>query len=107
RAREAADAFLTSLSAVSPPADPRSRQDVLLTVSELVTNAVRHARTPFTLAVRLGERGVEVSVRDASRVPPRPRPPDLTGGGGFGWSLVRRLSSDARTTLLSDGKEVL
>lgn len=55
-------------------------EDVLLTVGELVANAVLHARTDIELAVlRVGD-GVRVEVRDRSPVPVTlPAPPAPTG----------------------------
>ena len=48
--------------------------DLVLPVSELVTNAVLHARTPTTVTVSLTGRFVEVSVRDTNPRPPVLRP---------------------------------
>ena len=48
--------------------------DLTLPVSELVTNAVLHARTPTTVTVSLTTDFIEVSVRDANPRPPMPRP---------------------------------
>jgi anti-sigma regulatory factor (Ser/Thr protein kinase) len=43
---------------------------VELVVSELVSNAVRHARTPVTMLVRLGRAGVRVAVQDGNPTAP-------------------------------------
>lgn len=48
--------------------------DVTLPVSELVTNAVIHARTPLHLTVSLTGAYIEVSVRDRNPRPPVARP---------------------------------
>ena len=42
-ARKRTQAFLADLTRAVPPAGPRAVDDVLLAVSELLTNAVRHA----------------------------------------------------------------
>ncbi|PJE99627.1 ATP-binding protein [Streptomyces carminius] len=107
QARDAADAFLTTLSEDTPPGRERSRDDVLLVVSELVTNAVRHAPGPLTLCLAPAPDGVQITVRDGSPDPPRPRPSDLNGGtGGFGWSIVRRLAHRVEVLPRPDGKEI-
>lgn len=79
---------------------------VLLVVSELVTNAVRHAGgvTGFRLEVGMGT--VTVAVQDASPAPPRPLPTDAREPGGFGWHLVQELSADVQVHVHSTGKTV-
>lgn len=58
---------------------------VLLLVSELVTNAVRHAATPFEITVDVQDGGVRVAVIDDDvDHPPQvghPRPEDTNGRG--------------------------
>ncbi|MHA6761326.1 ATP-binding protein [Streptacidiphilus sp. PAMC 29251] len=69
-------------------------QDALLLVSELVTNAVRHALG--VCALDLSEDGTQltIAVTDTSPAPPRPRTPDLLAGrGGFGWHLLLTLTT--------------
>ncbi|MCD0483691.1 ATP-binding protein [Streptacidiphilus sp. ASG 303] len=74
-------------------AGPHDAERVLLVVSELVTNAVRHAPGPCVLTVDAGPGAVRVAVQDTSPVRPDPRPADLsTGTGGFGMHLVAQLS---------------
>ncbi len=48
--------------------------DLTLPVSELVTNAIVHARSPLQLTVSLTERFIEVAVRDGNPRPPIIRP---------------------------------
>ncbi len=77
----------------SPGTSPIAVQDALVVVTELVSNAMRHAPGPCTL--ELAERSglVTIAVTDTSTSAPRPRAADLeTGGGGFGWHLLQRLS---------------
>ncbi|MGK5447397.1 ATP-binding protein [Streptomyces radiopugnans] len=107
RARDAADTFLTALARTTPPAADRNRGDVLLVVSELVTNAVRHAPGPFTLCLAPVPGGVQVTVRDTSPTPPRPRAGDsIHGAGGFGWPIVQRLAHRTEVLPYRDGKEI-
>ncbi|MFD5885845.1 ATP-binding protein [Streptomyces sp. NPDC060334] len=66
--------------------------DVLMVVSELVSNAVRHAGGVTGFDIRVEADAVVVEVADAS-----PRQPHSPGSpvhvpGGFGWLLVNRLT---------------
>ncbi|WP_299529933.1 ATP-binding protein [uncultured Streptomyces sp.] len=93
-AREVTRAFLDRLT--TPAVDDDAADTVVLVVSELVTNAVRHGGGTFTLELTECPGGVEVAVHDLSSAMPRMRTPDLNGGaGGFGWPMVHQL---ARTT---------
>ncbi|GAU69246.1 hypothetical protein SSP35_11_00650 [Streptomyces sp. NBRC 110611] len=90
-ARTATHGFLASLR---PPVDPGAADAVVLVVSELVTNAVRHARGP-SCSLRLAVCGdaVAVAVSDGCPDPPVARRPDVDGDrGGFGWPMVRQLA---------------
>ncbi|MFP8903363.1 ATP-binding protein [Streptomyces atacamensis] len=107
QARDTADTFLTALARTTPPARDRNRDDVLLVVSELVTNAVRHAPGPFTLCLAPVPGGVRVTVRDTSTTLPRPRTPDVDGGaGGFGCPIVQCLAHRLEALPHQDGKEI-
>jgi anti-sigma regulatory factor (Ser/Thr protein kinase) len=80
--------------------------DAKLLVTELATNAVVHARSPFSVVVRAENSRVRVSVRDAS-----PATPTLRDGGpgvpsGHGIRLVDALSADWGVELTADGKTV-
>ncbi|MCZ2523505.1 ATP-binding protein [Streptomyces sp. NPDC059506] len=66
---------------------------VLLTVSELVTNAVRHGGGVWNLRLHADASDVRLEVRDRGRGMPRPRLPDMEHGtGGFGWHMVHELA---------------
>ncbi|MEV6578556.1 ATP-binding protein [Streptomyces sp. NPDC051582] len=101
RARAAAVAVLRDHA---PHAGPTFHDDVLLVVSELVTNAVRHAPGPLTLELGLLPHGVGISVRDTSPALPHARTPDRTGGRG--WPLVGNLARRVRVVPHPDGKSV-
>ncbi|MET7982107.1 MULTISPECIES: ATP-binding protein [unclassified Streptomyces] len=103
-ARRIVHTFLGDL----PRTVPRETAEaVTLVVSELVTNVVRHARGRLcSLHLRDMGHGVGISVSDDDPEPPRPRRLDLTGQGGFGWPLVRRLSSELTVLSRPDGKTV-
>ncbi len=53
------------------------RDDALLAVTELVTNAVLHARTPLLVCVSSEHGQVEIAVFDGNISLPQPRPPRL------------------------------
>ncbi len=75
-------------------------------VSELVTNAVLHARTEFTVAVRrIGER-VRITVTDGSRSLPQQRRYGSDSTTGRGLRLVASLSADWGVDPDSGGKSV-
>jgi anti-sigma regulatory factor (Ser/Thr protein kinase) len=65
---------------------------VLLT-SEVVTNALLHARSPMILAVVVGPRTVRVSVHDGSPVSPHLRNYSAMAATGRGLHLVQALAS--------------
>jgi len=48
--------------------------DVELALTELVTNAVLHARTPVEVTISLDQDDVEIAVKDGSPALPQPRP---------------------------------
>ncbi|MFE4255408.1 ATP-binding protein [Streptomyces sp. NPDC056910] len=104
-ARDEASVFLACLH----PAPPTpTAQDLLLLVSELVTNARRHAGTVTALHLRADRRHIHVTVDDPSPAHPQDRSPDLSDGtGGIGWPMIRRL---ARTLTIhpqpDDGKSI-
>ncbi|MBB1260768.1 ATP-binding protein [Streptomyces alkaliterrae] len=81
-----------------PAADVDRRaaaEDVLLVVSELVTNACLHAGGPRELAIVSGPRSLRVEVADDSPDPPSPRDPHRPGRpGGHGMFIVGRLCLD-------------
>ena len=79
----------------------------VLLVSELVTNAVLHARSAIWVDVRvLGRGGVHIEVSDASPLPPRAQQPSETASGGRGVGLVEAVSSRWGVRSRPDGKTV-
>ncbi|MHB1928409.1 MAG: ATP-binding protein [Acidimicrobiales bacterium] len=78
---------------------------VLLT-SEVATNAVRHARTPFQVSVERRPLELLVKVRDGSTALPRPLDVPLDSEGGRGLPLVRVLTSRWGSATRDDGKLV-
>lgn len=87
---------------VSDPDD-----DAALVVSELVTNAVLHARTDLVVRVRRYRRGVaRVEVVDGSSVLPGPRAVTRASRSGRGLTLVDELASDWGVEPSGTGKVV-
>jgi anti-sigma regulatory factor (Ser/Thr protein kinase) len=79
----------------------------LLLTSEVVTNALLHARTQITLfAERLGADGVRISVADGSPVAPSLRRHSGTATTGRGLQLLGQLADAWDTDLTLDGKTV-
>ncbi|MDT0437880.1 MULTISPECIES: ATP-binding protein [Streptomyces] len=88
------------------PADSADRraaaEDVLLVVSELVTNACLHAEGPDELRIGCDKKVIRVEVADRGAGQPAPRTPHRSGRpGGHGMFIVQRLCLDwgvVRTT---------
>jgi anti-sigma regulatory factor (Ser/Thr protein kinase) len=71
------------------------RDTALLLVSELVTNAVVHARTNITVTIRCEGQLLTVEVRDGSdQIPVRRDNPTTTLTDGRGLNLIAELSDD-------------
>jgi anti-sigma regulatory factor (Ser/Thr protein kinase) len=81
--RRARRLVVRALTDLGPAAD-----DAVLLVSELATNAVIHAGTPFRVAVRHREDRLRVEVADGSRVLARRQRFSATSGTGRGLALV-------------------
>jgi anti-sigma regulatory factor (Ser/Thr protein kinase) len=77
-----------------------------IVVTELATNAVRHAHTAFVVAITVRANGVEIAVRDGSRMPPVAREPDLSPLTGRGLLLIAALAHGWGTQDLDGGKLV-
>ncbi|MEU9032599.1 ATP-binding protein [Streptomyces sp. NPDC048383] len=101
---EARQAARTFLDALGEPTVGREQADtVVLVVSELVTNALRHGGGAYVLRLAAHSGAIEVAVEDPSPRMPRARTPDLVDGtGGFGWHMVNDL---ARHVVVTPGPE--
>lgn len=69
-------------------------EDVRLVVSELATNAMVHAQTPFTVTLAEGDRSVLLTVRDGSPESPVQAAASVLDTRGRGISIVAQISSD-------------
>lgn len=81
-------------------------EELLLCVSEVVTNAVIHAGTPRHLSVRTEGDRLVVDVADGDPRPPVRRSPDLTSPTGRGLHLLDDLALDWGWRPTDDGKVV-
>lgn len=102
----AAVAQVRSFVAASVKGPRELVDDACLVVSELATNAVLHARTPFRVAVEPRGDAVRVVVHDGS--PRRPVASDAAPGAttGRGLQIVDALSRAWGVEPTEDGKAV-
>lgn len=77
-----------------------------LIVSELVTNAIVHARTPVGLSLRLTGRRLRSVVSDGSAHVPAPRIVGRSDDIGHGLQLVDELADDWGVETTVAGKDV-
>jgi DNA-binding NarL/FixJ family response regulator len=100
RARE----FVTRTLADWEVTDPTAVLDLL--VSEIVANAVLHARTSAELTVQLLPRRVRVSVTDLDPAQPKRRPDNPLTSTGRGIALIEKLSLAWGIERTPDGKRI-
>jgi hypothetical protein len=82
-------------------------EDVLLLVSELVTNACLHGGTPREFVLRSTAKALRVEVTDANTIEPVPRSPYAPGRpGGHGLRIIARLAKDWGTERRASDKTV-
>jgi len=93
-------------AALADCASPEVRETAELLTSELVTNAVLHARSDLTVHVCQHDDVVRVAVDDGSDASPRPRDPDAGSLGGRGLPLVETLAARWGWEPLPAGKRV-
>lgn len=80
--------------------------DVLLLVSEVVTNACLHAGGPQEFVLNCTADRLRIEVTDGSPVHPRPRPSDVAVPGGHGLIVLRRLARSWGSLPRGSGKTV-
>jgi anti-sigma regulatory factor (Ser/Thr protein kinase) len=80
---------------------------VLLVVSELVGNAVRHGRPPVGMVLRRAGRGVRVDVHDEEVAAPRRHEPVDEAESGRGLVLIDAVAAESGVEQIAgDGKVV-
>lgn len=83
---------------------PAVRADILLAVSELVTNAVMHAESAPRVHLESADHRIRLEVHDASS--DQPVRHGGSAGGGFGMQLVDGLAGSWGWSLTESGKVV-
>ncbi|MDT9699070.1 ATP-binding protein [Streptomyces sp. P17] len=86
--------------------DDRTHEEVLLVVSELVTNADRHSNGPYILDLEGTDARVAVSVYDSSAALPRRFPRDPERVGRHGLEIVHALAAEVAVERVPVGKRV-
>ncbi|WP_411075734.1 ATP-binding protein [Streptomyces sp. cmx-4-7] len=84
----------------------RARDLTALVVSELVTNACRHAPGPVLMELSVGADSVVVVVRDSSPVLPVARAADPERIGQHGLEIIEAITTDLFVEQEADGKRI-
>ncbi|WP_435190291.1 ATP-binding protein [Streptomyces sp. bgisy126] len=97
------------LALAGHPPGHRVSQDAQLVVTELVTNAYRHAPGPGGILLELSPGGslLSITVRDGSPRPPVLREEDARRAGGHGLRLIGLLCERLDHRDVETGKEVV
>jgi anti-sigma regulatory factor (Ser/Thr protein kinase) len=104
-ARAFAELFLEQLrSEWCAEAAPQAGGDLLLIVSELVTNADRHSQGPYILELEGTDTSVTVTVYDSSVTLPRRFPRDPQRVGRHGLEIVHALATEVTVGRVPVGK---
>jgi DcmR-like sensory protein/histidine kinase-like protein len=102
----AARRFVAGLLGRRPYGDRVDAGDAQLVVSELATNAVIHAGTPFSVTVRSDGELVRIAVHDWSSMQPVVRDGEPTATSGRGLRLIAMVSHAWGVEFGPDGKTV-
>ncbi|MDQ3403306.1 MAG: ATP-binding protein [Actinomycetota bacterium] len=103
-AGRARDTASTALRAWAVPEDLVC--DIVLAASELVTNAIEHARGEVLLAIELLDGEIVLRVRDETQAPPMPVPHDPLSPRSRGLAIVQAVSSAWGHQTVQGGKWV-
>ncbi|MFC5637140.1 ATP-binding protein [Streptomyces bullii] len=87
-------------------AEPETVDDIVLAVSELLTNAHMHAHSDAHLVLTWDGDCLHVSVHDDDPTLPRQRDPKAGEESGRGMGIVRELADDWGMTCQRHGKTV-
>jgi anti-sigma regulatory factor (Ser/Thr protein kinase) len=106
-ARRALQAFLAHVPCAGrTPVPAPVAIDAELVVSELVTNAIRHAPGPCGMILQLSDGGLAITVWDTSAEQPVVRKRDGQRFGGHGMHVVHTVSADVAVAPLGAGKQI-
>lgn len=86
--------------------DERTRDRLASLTSELVTNAVLHARTPFVVKVSVAANRIRVAVTDGSDAPPALKQHEPTAATGRGLRIIEAIADRWGVEPLQSGKTV-
>ncbi|MFP5256707.1 MAG: ATP-binding protein [Acidimicrobiia bacterium] len=81
-------------------------ETVVLLVSELATNAVRHATSAFELSIERSNGLVRVEVADQGAGTPQKQPHDIEAPSGRGLQILEALADEWGVTERQPGKAV-
>jgi serine phosphatase RsbU (regulator of sigma subunit)/anti-sigma regulatory factor (Ser/Thr protein kinase) len=101
-----ARAFISQHLLAGAKAPDVPTEDVVLTVSELVTNAVRAGATSIGLALHRGDDRLMIVVTDDAPGWPTPKDAAIEDSNGRGLAIVQRLADDFAATVRPPGKSV-
>jgi anti-sigma regulatory factor (Ser/Thr protein kinase) len=102
----AARRFVAGLLGRHEHGDRVDADDAQLVVSELATNAVMHAGTPFSVAVRCDGSAIRISVHDCSSTQPVMRDGNIRAVSGRGLRLIDMVARSWGVEHGPDGKTV-
>jgi anti-sigma regulatory factor (Ser/Thr protein kinase) len=100
--RFAASALADMAGAAVPP----RHDDVMLVVSELVTNSVRAGATAITVELDVSHDRVELRVGDDAAGWPTPQHPGWEEAHGRGLAIVEEIADDWHATSAGRGKRI-
>ncbi|SHM80123.1 ATP-binding protein [Actinacidiphila paucisporea] len=106
-ARGQARDFLRALAGTAVILSEQAKDDVLLVVSELVTNAGRHADGPVLLDLAWTGSALDVAVWDTGTAIPVRMPRDPSRIGGHGLEIVAGICSRLHAEQVVGGKRVV
>ncbi|MFI0718976.1 ATP-binding protein [Streptomyces sp. NPDC021224] len=106
RARDFTAGFVDQAAQANPRIQPGRRGDVLLVISELVTNVVRHTPGPCDVTLEMTGEELVLTVSDISTQPPTFHPPAPHRIGRHGLEIVRALCTSVDSRPTPQGKAV-
>lgn len=106
RARDVTAAFVDQAARADPRVRPGRRGDVLLVISELVTNVVRHTAGPCEVTLEVTGVELVIMVCDTSARPPTFHPPAPHRIGRHGLEIVLALCTSVDSRPTPHGKAV-